>query len=257
MAALSGDIHWKAHDLTFSNVHAAFYNGSADWSASFLIAHETDTAQFSFKARAANASLQPLVRDLFGTTNRLEGILNGELTITSANTVSMQTWNGFGRATLQNGFLWSVPIFGLFSSTLDNVAPGLGSAPISSGAGTFTITNSVIYTRDLQVRAPAFRLDYKGNVDLDGKLDARVDAELLRDAWVVGRLFSTALWPVSKIFEARVSGTLNEPKTKFRYVPKFVAAPFKVLRAIGEAAKKGEQKGSPPPAAPEKTNPSP
>jgi hypothetical protein len=247
LPALSGDVYWKAHELNFSNVHAAFYQGSAEWSAYFVIDDATDSARFSFHATAANASLQPLVRDLFASTNRLEGTFSGELTITSANTASIQTWNGFGRASLKDGYLWSVPVFGIFSPTLDGIAPGLGSAPINSGSGTFTITNSVIYTRDLQVRSPAFRLDYKGNVDLDGDLDARVDAELLRDTWVVGKLFSTALWPVSKIFEAKVTGTLNEPKSKFRYVPKFVFAPFKVLGAIGEAAKKREQKNQKPP----------
>src|SRR5205823_2075254 len=143
------------------------------------------------------------------TTNQLEGTLSGDLTITSASTTSIQTWNGYGRATLKDGYLWSVPIFGVFSRTLDSIAAGLGTAPVSSGRGTFIITNSIIYTRDLQVRAPAFRLDYKGNVNLDGKHDARVDAEPLRDTWVVGKLFSTALWPVSKILEARVTGTLD------------------------------------------------
>jgi hypothetical protein len=62
----------------------------------------------------------------------------------------------------------------------------------------------------------------------------------------VGKLFSTALWPVSKIFEARVTGTLNDPKTKFRYVPKFVFAPFKVFGLIGEAAKRKEKNATTP-----------
>jgi hypothetical protein len=245
LPTLSGNVHWKGFDLTISNVHATFYNGNAQWSGRFKIDERrgSNAANFSFRGITTDTSLQPLVRDLFATTNRLEGILNGELIITSANTTNINSWNGFGHAELKDGYLWSIPIFGVFSPAMEAVAPGLGHSPVSSGNGNFTMTNSVIYTRDFQVRATAFRLDYKGNVDLNGKLDARVDAELLRDTWIVGRLFSTALWPVSKIFEARVTGTLNEPKTNFRYVPKFLFAPFKVLGLIAEVARKKEKTG--------------
>jgi hypothetical protein len=248
LPTLSGDIHWKGFDLTLSNVHAAFYNGAADWSGRFKIDARkgSNAAEFSFRGITTNTSLQPLVRDLFATTNRLEGILNGELVITSANTTNIDSWNGFGHAELKDGYLWSIPIFGVFSPAMEAVSPGLGHSPVSSGNGNFTITNSVIHTRDFQVRATAFRLDYKGNVDLNGKLDARVDAEILRDTWIVGKLFSTALWPVSKIFEARVTGTLTEPKTKFRYVPKVLFAPFKIFGLIGEVARKKEKAAAEP-----------
>jgi hypothetical protein len=86
----------------------------------------------------------------------------------------------------------------------------------------------------MQVRAPAFRLGYKGQVDLDGNLDVSVEAQIFRDAWIVGKLFSIALWPVSKAFEAKVSGTVEEPKTDLKFVPKFLLAPFRALNALGE-----------------------
>jgi hypothetical protein len=49
----------------------------------------------------------------------------------------------------------------------------------------------------------------------------------------VGKLFSMALWPVSKAFEAKVSGTVEAPKTDLRFVPKFLLAPFRALNALG------------------------
>src|SRR5690606_29693953 len=118
---------------------------------------------------------------------------------------------------------------------------------ISSGSGTFNITNSVVHTRDMQVRATAFRLGYRGQVDLDGNLDATVEALILRDAWVVGRLFSLALWPLSKAFEARVTGTLNSPNTDLRYVPNVLLAPF---RALNTLANPGQSKSAPPSHSP-------
>jgi hypothetical protein len=132
-------------------------------------------------------------------------------------------------------------VFGIFSPVLDGIAPGLGSSRVGSGGGTFTITNSVVFTRDLQVKAPTFRLGYKGEVDLDGRLDAVVEAQIFRDAWVVGKLFSIALWPVSKAFEAKVTGTVDAPKTDLRFVPKFLLAPFRALSALGDGKEQNKE----------------
>lgn len=237
LPALSADVYWRGDHLSFSNVVASFYNGTAEWSAYFLILPKSHSANYSFTGRARDADLKLLISDMVTGTNRLEGTLTADIVITSANTADYRTWNGFGSATMHDGYLWNVPVFGVFSPILDSITPGLGASRLNAGNGHYTITNSVIYTRDMQVRAPAFRLNYKGKVDFDGNLDARVEAEILRDAWIVGKLFSVALWPVAKAFEARVSGTLEEPKTKLRFFPKIVFAPIKTLNELGEAAR--------------------
>ena len=239
LPTLAGHVHWQSNVVTFSNVVGSFYAGKARWSGTFVIDPRKgeDYAIFSFAGYTTNTELKYLVADITGRTNQLEGILHGELIITFANTSNDRSWVGVAQATIEDGYLWSVPVFGVFSPILDGIAPGLGTSRIKSGTGTFTIQNSVVHTRDMQVRAPAFRLAYEGQVDLDGNLDATVEAKIFRDAWVVGKLFSTVLWPVSKAFEAKVTGTLDAPTTKLRYVPRFVLAPFRALGAIGNAAR--------------------
>jgi hypothetical protein len=59
-----------------------------------------------------------------------------------------------------------------------------------------------------------------------------VEAEMLRDTWVVGRIVSLVLWPVSKIFEYRVTGVLHEPKLEPLYVPKFLLMPLHPIKSI-------------------------
>src|ERR1035437_6469958 len=81
------------------------------------------------------------------------------------------------------------------------------------------------------------RLQYRGTVDFQGHADARVEAGLLRDMWLVGPVVSTVLWPGTQLFEYKVSGSLGEPKTEPVYlVPKFVFLPFQFpfhpLRAL-------------------------
>ncbi|HEX7859894.1 MAG TPA: hypothetical protein VF773_06200 [Verrucomicrobiae bacterium] len=247
MPYLAGHVHWRGDHISFSNVVAKFYGGDAQWSGYFVIDHRDDSANYSFSATATNAELKYLVADLTQSTNHIEGLLDGELVITSANSSNDRSWNGYGSANMRDGFLWNVPIFGIFTPVLDGIAPGLGSSRVTAGSGTYTITNSVVYTRDMQVRAPAFRLGYQGSVDLDGNLSAEVEAQIFRDARIVGKLFSIALWPVSKAFEAKVSGTVQAPKTDLKYVPKFLLAPFRILGSLNDRDKKDAAEPAPHP----------
>jgi hypothetical protein len=82
---------------------------------------------------------------------------------------------------------------------------------------------------------------------LKENVNARVTAQLLRDTWVVGPLMSTALWPVSKLFEYHVTGTLKNPKPEPVYVPKFLLMPLHPIRSLEELFPSGDFFSSPPP----------
>src|SRR5205814_7435939 len=205
-------------------------------------------ADFNLHAAVTSADLHQLMSDLSSPTNRLEGTLSGEMTITGANTADWESWNGFGQATLRDGFLWDMPLFGIFSSVLNAVIPGLGNSPVSGGAATFTITNSVIHTDDMEIRSPAMRLAYRGTIDFKGRVDARVEARLLRDAWIIGPMISLVFAPLTKLFEYRVTGTLHEPQKEPIYIPKPLLFPFHPLRTLKELF--GEEKLDQPNPAP-------
>jgi hypothetical protein len=70
-------------------------------------------------------------------------------------------------------------------------------------------------------------------------VNARVTAQLLRDTWVVGPLLSTALWPVSKLFEYRITGTLQQPQSDPVYLPKFLLTPLHPLRSLEDILSSG------------------
>jgi len=167
--------------------------------------------------------------------NNLEGALSGSLIVNQANSADLASWQGSGNVDLKDGLLWEIPIFGIFSSVLNGLAPGLGSSRASAATGTFVITNGVVRSDDLEIRSPAMRLEYRGTVDLQGHVDARVEAELLRDVWLLGPLVSTVLWPVTKLFEYQLSGSLSQPKTDPVYfIPKIVLMPFHPFRSLKE-----------------------
>jgi hypothetical protein len=116
---------------------------------------------------------------------------------------------------------------------LNGISPGLGNSRASAATCSFVITNGVVFSPDLDIHSTAMRLKYRGTVDLESRLNARVEAELLRDMWLVGPFVSTVLWPVTKMFEYRVNGTLEEPKLEPLFIlPKIVLMPFRPFRSL-------------------------
>lgn len=230
---ISGQAHWVGDHLLLNEAKAAFYQGTLTGSANFNFNHGRGGTDFSFDTIVTDSNLQQLMADLLTHTNQLEGRLSGHLNIASATTRDTNSWFGQGQVDLHNGLIWAIPIFGIFSQVLDDIVPGLGKSRASEASGTFIITNSVIRSDDLEIRAPALRMKYRGTVDFGGRLDAKVEAELLRDAWVVGRVLSTVLWPLTKAFEYKVTGTLSKPIKEPLYIlPKVLSMPFHPFRSL-------------------------
>jgi len=223
---VAGQVHWRGDHLTITNVTADFYGGLATGEAQFEF-WPGGGADYSFKLATTDTQLKSLLTDLSGSSNKIEGHLTGTLNITKANTEDPQHVQGYGTANLREGLIWAIPLFGIFSPELDKLRPGLGSSRFSAGTCTYTITNSVIRSDDLEIRSPAARLLYRGTVDFDYRVNARVEAELLPDLWLFGPLVSTLAMPVTKLFVYKVTGTLNDPKKEI--IPFFgraLAAPF-------------------------------
>jgi len=257
---LSGHVHWLGQHLTLSNVLVSFYGGQAAGSARFDFSPH-DKTDYQFAVAVTNALLPQLMADLFLKTNRLEGRLNGSLLVTKADTTEMRSWNGQGDLGLRDGLIWDIPIFGLFSGVLNGMMPGLGSSRASAGTGTFVITNGVIRSDDVDIRSTGMRLQYRGTLDFQGHVNARVEAGLLRDMWIFGPVVSTVLWPVEKLFEYKVTGTLGDPKAEPVYlIPKVMLLPFQLpfhpLRTLRGLLPEdlGSSRTNAPPLTPPKPN---
>jgi hypothetical protein len=232
---VQGDVTWKDDTLSLSNIQARAYDdGLITGSANFDFSPPAGT-DFHFDLAFSDADLGRMVRELTSVTNRLAGALSGHLAITSANTEDMAHWQGYGRASLRDGFLWEFPVFGLFSPILNAVAPGSGMDKAREATGQFVITNSVVGCDDCEIRASSLRLLYSGTVDFKEQVNLRVEAELFRDAWLIGRVLTLALSPIAKVFEYKVTGLLREPEMEPVYLPNFLMHtlhPFRSLKQI-------------------------
>jgi len=230
---VTGKIDWVGEHLSLTDVQTEFYLGKGSGSAQFDFQKTHPGANYKFNFVATDANLHLLVRDLSGgQSNKLEGLLNARLEVTSANSTDWQSWQGAGRVDLRDGLIWDIPIFGIFSPVLDTVLPGLGSSRARQGSATFTITNGVIDSEDLKIETLMARLRYWGTIDLQGTVNARMEAELFRNAWVVGPVLSLALWPVSKTFEYKITGTIHKPKSDPYFIPKIFLFPLHPVQTI-------------------------
>ena len=231
---VAGEVNWVGDHMTMTNARASFYKGDLTGSAFFNFAVDPGT-DLSFDITVTNADLHAMVADLRASTNLLEGRLGGHLKITHANSDDWKSWFGSGEASLHDGLIWDIPIFGRFSPFLDKVHQGMGESRASEGTGTFVINNSIIHSDNLEIRSPTLRLRYRGNVDFDGNVDAYMKAEVFRDTPLVGGIISTALLPFSDLFDSKVTGTLSDPKVAPRFlVSKIILAPFHPFRTLSD-----------------------
>ncbi len=229
---VTGSVHWVTNTLTITNVDGEFYGGKLTGDAFFDFFTKKGT-DYRFHAIATNSNLHTFMTDVRPGTNNLEGAVDCDLNVTHANTDDWDSWQGLGTAKLKDGFLWDIPLFGFLTPVLNTINPGLGKSRVSEGACTYIITNSVIYTKDLLLHSDKMRLKYNGTVDFDARVNARVEAELFRDSNILLRIFGTVLTPFTKIFEYRVTGTLNQPKSEpLFFLPKLLMVPFHPIESF-------------------------
>ena len=228
-----GELHWVTNRLLITNFTSAFHGGGLGGGLNFDFAPK-HSADFGFALQFTNASLPSFIGDVTGKPNKLEGTVDGTVIVTSANTADWQSWQGYGDVRLHDGLLWDIPIFGLFSPVLNAINKGLGSSRAKEAKGTFILTNSVIYTKNLEILSPPARLHYDGTVDFAGGVNANVEAEMFRDTFLVGPLLSFLTAPMTKVFEYHVTGSLGNPKSEPRFIPKFLMLPLRPFQTIRE-----------------------
>ena len=247
---LVGNVDWVGQTLAVTNVLGGFRAGQLTGHAWFDFGG-LDDAQFSLKTTWEGVDLRQLDTRSPGKTNRLEGLLDGELVITNALAGDPNTWQGYGRVNLRDGLIWDIPMFGVFSPVLNAFAPGLGNSRANEASATFLLVDGIFSSKDLEIRATMMRMALQGTIGLNRKVNTTVEAELLRDVPAVGIVISKVFWPVTKIFEYKVTGTLAEPKAEPLYVlPKILLMPFHPLKTLKglltDESKESEEKKPPP-----------
>lgn len=198
------DLSFNGLILALENFEGQIYQGKLSGKASFDFAQPK--ARFESQARAVNMEFGDLMQNFFQATN-VSGILNGTCSVRGEvdNLVALK---GSGEATVEEGYLMSIPFLGGLAGLLNTVIPDFGYAKAKQARTTFTLDRGYVMTDNLQVGSVAFNLIADGNYDFvhdNLDLDARVNLK-----GPVG----IVLFPVSKLFEYHGTGPLSEPVWK-------------------------------------------
>ena len=253
---LTGRVDWVGKTLLLTNIQSSTYHGGHVSGWSYFEFTHTNGADYKFNLAARDIDLRYLIKSLNGKTNRLEGLVDAQMTLTAGNTRNWDSLEGTGKVNLRDGLVWDVPIFGIFSPFLNALVHGAGNSRAREASATFLVTNGIIYSDDLEIRAPMIRMRYRGGVDFQQRVEARVEVELLHDAWVIGPLVSLALTPISKILAWQVTGNLSHPVTEPVYIPNFLLMTLRPFHTLMKPLKKiitpEKEPPAPKPDAPDK-----
>lgn len=232
--SVRGDVDWVGSDVSLTNVVASLYGGGTATGWAYFDCRIRGTA-VHFSANANNVDLNTLARGLSRRPSTMEGKLH-VFVDTYGRANSRLSWKGHGDANLKDGLIWDIPMFGaIISKLLNGISTGVANNRAREAAGTFIVTNGVLYSDDLKIQASMVRLLYKGTAD-ENTIDALVEAQVLRNTPLLGPIISTITAPIAKVLIYRVSGPLEDPTVKAEYFPgtmlEIISHPFRSLKSI-------------------------
>lgn len=181
---------------------------------------------------------------------KTEGWISGNFSY-FMETAHPETIRGTGKASLEEGNIFALPLLGPLSGLVKALMPDEPDAGYSvarSATSTVTVTGGKIMLPDFEAATGAFKLTASGNVDyLRDKVDFTARVTLRGAPGII-------LMPVSKLLEYTASGTTADPD----WHPRFLSSPFRKSQD-GENEKPGPVPGAPsrsdppPPLAPRTT----
>ena len=179
----------RGREVNLTNVQASLYGGGTGVGWSYFDWRKRQGTVTTFKLAVTNVNLNTLVSGLSRTNTTVEGKLDGEALITG-NCLYDESWHGEGSLDVHDAMLWDIPIFGkIVSPVLNTLQSGWGNNRGHDAHGTFVLTNGMLRTEDMSVRASkGLTLLYRGGVNLT-TVDLRVEGRMLHDLGLPGPVY--------------------------------------------------------------------
>jgi hypothetical protein len=123
------------------------------------------------------------------------------------------TARGHGFLSVREGRVFALPLFGGLSRILSRVVPGLDFVLRQSDAeAAYTVAGGVVRSEKISVKGDVLSLSGHGEYRFERReLDFHAQVHLMKEHTLVAKLLRVITYPLSKLFEFRVRGTLEEP----------------------------------------------
>lgn len=222
---LTGSLTLDKQILEVPNLHAVLEGGAMQ--ASFS---STDTfrdhARFDLEVELADMDLQKVITkatDLEETP--YSGELSLDLTISGLlkNTGEMaraDSFRGKGRVEIKEGSLFRIPLLLGLSQILSKIVKGFGYASQSDFTADFEIDKGRIRSNELFLQGNVLSIAGPGSYRFaDRNISADLKIHLLKEG-VLSDALKLILWPIRKLVEVQLTGTLDDPDWQPKNLPK-------------------------------------
>ncbi|HEY5895839.1 MAG TPA: AsmA-like C-terminal region-containing protein [Chthoniobacterales bacterium] len=207
---VAGRLLFTDGQLRITNAEGKLFGGMVRGKADIGLGPGADKEPYS-----ASISLQDV--DFPRTTNLYisytgEGKLTGRYDF-KGNGNDTRTMVGSGKMRIEEGNVFTIPVFGPLSGVLDKVLPGFAYNKARKATASFTVSKGVLMTEDMEFSGQGVNLYGEGAI---GFLDDALDFTMRVN---VPGLPGVLLSPVSRLFEFRGVGPLKKPVWKLKHLP--------------------------------------
>jgi len=147
------------------------------------------------------------------SSGEFDGNLSGSVHVSGPPGSNIfQNMVGSGRISIADDRVFSLPIFGGFSQIMTKIIPGLDLVLRQTDASaSFTIADGKIHSDAIHIKGDFLSLVARGDYHFDGELDFSVRVSLMKEHTLVARVIAPLVYPISKLFEFRLRGTIDNP----------------------------------------------
>jgi len=213
----SCDVRMVGNSLVLTNIEASVYGGTASGTIG-LTAPPRGIREVDFETdvKLRGADFERLMEEIStgGTKRKYTGQLSGDLVLKGRTGPDVrESLQGAGNIEIRDGRVFLLPVFGGLSRLMTRVIPGLDFVLRQSDAGmSFRVGNGQIQTDKITVEGDILSLKGDGAYTLGGDLDFDIQVKLMKEHSLVSKLVRVLTYPISKLFEFRLRGPLDDPK---------------------------------------------
>ncbi len=209
------DVKMQGRSVSLTNIEATAYNGTIYGSINLTKPpKDVEIMPYSLNVELHDADFEEFMKSV--TSKKGEKPYHGRLSmdiliegVTGTNFIS--SLNGSGAVRISDGRVFMMPVFGGLSEFMTKIIPGLDLILKQSDLKTkFKINNGLISTDKVAVEGDVLSLKAYGEYMLDGELDFDVQVKLMKEHTLGGKVFRFLTYPLSKLFEFKLKGTLDD-----------------------------------------------
>jgi len=212
---ISGTVTILGDRLKLDGLDAAIWGGHLRGKADISLRKE----QGDYTAELFTEEIDfPSLTKLYFDYDTSKGKLNGSFAFSGLHDWA-KAIDGKGKLNVTDGNVFAIPIFGPFSSILDEVLPGTGYNDARKGTCTFEMRDGIVTTKDLVMEGKGFSILGEGKLYVvEDRMDftARINAQGLAGKF---------LDPVSHLLEYVSDGSLSKPVWRPKRLPNMSSLP--------------------------------